>query len=482
MAHIKRLAAVGHPPAPGTIHDLASLLRYPLTSSDDDDTVDLPPLGRNWVNKLKKRHPEVQSAWTTAMERSRIDGTSREILSKWMDEYTGLRDQYPYKEANIYNMDETGYAIGSTQSTQVLVFVDNGGEGDVMRNGQRRKAGKAVKAHLGRQEWVTAIECVSADGRALPPFMIFKGEAPFSKRWIPKDVDTTNWQWWTSYSGWTNDLLATEWLVETFQHLTAPADRDERRLLIVDGHGSHVTSKFIGFCMRNAIDVLVLPPHSSHITQPLDVGVFGPLKREVGRRTDGLSVIQPGRIARVKWAAQLVTSRLKAMTKSNIMAGWRGAGLVPINPQRLISPRHRPTPPSTPPRASRTPLAPLASENRKFIRENSALMVTPIKERFWDLANGLERSEADRALLEKENSELRALVNPSKRPRAGITVPNMGTHHFTTPSVAQAIRTAETSRRSKKRKGKQREVPQDSPELACHDSFLHHHLQTEFHA
>ena len=26
----------------------------------------------------------------------------------------------------------------------------------------------------------------------------------------------------------------------------------------------------------------VLPPHTSHVTQPLDVGVFGPFKADVG--------------------------------------------------------------------------------------------------------------------------------------------------------------------------------------------------------
>src|SRR5271170_1385657 len=43
------------------------------------------------------------------------------------------------------------------------------------------------------------------------------------------------------------------------------------RLLILDGHGSHVTGEFLGYCIQHKIVLLVLPPHTSHLTQPLDV-------------------------------------------------------------------------------------------------------------------------------------------------------------------------------------------------------------------
>lgn len=41
------------------------------------------------------------------------------------------------------------------------------------------------------------------------------------------------------------------------------------RLLIADGHDSPITSNFIAHCMENNIDLLILPPHNSHVLHHL---------------------------------------------------------------------------------------------------------------------------------------------------------------------------------------------------------------------
>ena len=45
-------------------------------------------------------------------------------------------------------------------------------------------------------------------------------------------------------------------------------------MLIFDGYGSHITQEFIEYCWENRIRPFLLPAHSTHLTQPLDVGVF----------------------------------------------------------------------------------------------------------------------------------------------------------------------------------------------------------------
>ena len=73
---------------------------------------------------------------------------------------------------NIYNMDKTGFNIGNFESRQAVVDT-------------------TVKSHYqaqpGHQEWVTAVECICADGSSIPPLIIFTSET-FVKQWIvPKD-------------------------------------------------------------------------------------------------------------------------------------------------------------------------------------------------------------------------------------------------------------------------------------------------------
>jgi hypothetical protein len=54
--------------------------------------------------------------------------------------------------------------------------------------------------------------------------------------------------------------------------------RNRPRLLVVDSHGSHITDDFMYGYFNTNIYLLFLPLHTSHILQPLDLSVFGPIK------------------------------------------------------------------------------------------------------------------------------------------------------------------------------------------------------------
>ena len=49
-------------------------------------------------------------------------------------------------------------------------------------------------------------------------------------------------------------------------------------LLVQDGHSSHVSVDQIELAQANDIYLLCLPAHTTHILQPLDVGVFKSFK------------------------------------------------------------------------------------------------------------------------------------------------------------------------------------------------------------
>ena len=53
---------------------------------------------------------------------------------------------------------------------------------------------------------------------------------------------------------------------------------EKPRLLIYDEHDNHITISWIAHCMKNNIILMILPSHSSHLTQSLDVDVFKSLK------------------------------------------------------------------------------------------------------------------------------------------------------------------------------------------------------------
>jgi hypothetical protein len=100
--------------------------------------------------------------------------------------------------------------------------------------------GKASVVQLGNREWVTLIECINFTGWALPPCIIFKGKV-YIQGWyedieLPRDSRIE-----VSSNGWTTDEIGLRWLKNIFIPYTSSYTTGKYRLLILDGHGSHLT-------------------------------------------------------------------------------------------------------------------------------------------------------------------------------------------------------------------------------------------------
>ena len=85
-------------------------------------------------------------------------------------------------------------------------------------------------------------------------------------------------------SGWSNNRLSPAWLQQVFDRFTKAKARRRYRLLLVDGHSSHLTVEFLEYCHRHKILLGVYPPHSTHTLQRLDVVMFKPLSTAYPRK------------------------------------------------------------------------------------------------------------------------------------------------------------------------------------------------------
>jgi hypothetical protein len=175
-----------------------------------------------------------------------------------------LRRENGIQHQDIYNFDETGFAMGLIATSRVVTRAEMLGKPHLIQPGQR--------------EWVTAIECIGAMGYVVPPSIIFKAkvhiEGWFEELGLPGD-----WRIELSANGWTTDQITLRWLQHQFIPYTTARTVGSHRLLVLDGHGSHLTPEFDKMCRDNKIICICMPAHSSHLLQPLDVGCFGPLKR-----------------------------------------------------------------------------------------------------------------------------------------------------------------------------------------------------------
>ncbi|EGU77140.1 hypothetical protein FOXB_12349, partial [Fusarium oxysporum f. sp. conglutinans Fo5176] len=171
--------------------------------------------------------------------------------------------------------------------------------------------GKAFLKGSQSRTWTTFIEAVTADGRLLKPGIIFKGKELQQQWFIDELRGIADCYYITSDNGWTDNHIAVEWLKEVYLPQTQPADESDARLIILDGHGSHVS--------------------------PLDNGVFNVSKAAYRKELQKLaSLTDSAPVDKVNFIKAYAKAREVGMTKKNILSGWRVTGNWPISRRKAL--------------------------------------------------------------------------------------------------------------------------------------------------
>jgi len=308
---------IGFPPRLDMVKDMAIHLEFKRTGEVP------PPLGKNWISRFLRRHPDLALKLSSQLERQRAYANNPEILRDYFSKLGRIIREHGLRGFQIFNMDEKGFLMGLASRAKVLC-----------RRGRRNPR----VMHDGKRELVTVIEAVGGDGSAMSLFVINKGAGHYMG-WY-KNLTEKEGKYQFSYSpkGWTDDQLALEWLRKVFLPESQRRCGDLPRLLIFDGHGSHITFDFISLCFSNNILLLCLPPHSTHLLQPLDVGLFGPYQHFYGIAVD--TYIRSGqnlmRIKKSIFIPFLTEAREATFTANNIGSAFAATGISPLNPRHVL--------------------------------------------------------------------------------------------------------------------------------------------------
>jgi hypothetical protein len=289
------------------------IITYLLAENNDHK-----PLGKNWTTKFLKRHPQLATRPGQRMDINRLVALDTGIIQTFFSKFCELRTRYNVEDQDIYNMDEKGFQMGQTGSEPVIV---------------NKCLGPPVIPSTGTSKWVTIIECISATGQVLKPMVIHIGK-DVKDHWFPPTEHTPDWEFGFSTAGWTDDELALYWLRRIFIPQTYRPNK--HRLLVLDGHHSHESGMFQYECLRNAISLVYLPSHASHVLQPLDVGPFSPLGGYYRKEVHNFTPTGFATFDRATFTKVYQLARPRAFTPSNIRAGWRRAGLQPVNIDRIL--------------------------------------------------------------------------------------------------------------------------------------------------
>ena len=172
---ITRLTISGYPPRYKTLREMAEEIRKRRVKDINEagmKLVEYDDIGKDWVRRFLLRHPELASVTPESIDAVRVKDTSPERLQQWFADLEKVITEYNIKPENIYNMDETGFSIGEKEAGRCIINVQ-----------VRQK----YQAKPGRQEWVSVVECICADGTVVPPLVIFKAEN-LSTQWIPANI------------------------------------------------------------------------------------------------------------------------------------------------------------------------------------------------------------------------------------------------------------------------------------------------------
>ncbi len=139
----------------------------------------------------------------------------------------------------------------------------------------------------------------------------------------------------TSPTGYSNDELAFKWL-QHFEKNSRKTQIGVWRLLILDGYRSHLTYEFYKYAQKHKIELIALPPHSTNLTQPLDVGCFQPYKHYYSEAIDETMRTRIPEFGKPDFLDSLTTIRAKTFNKSTILSALRNTGLIPYNPEIVL--------------------------------------------------------------------------------------------------------------------------------------------------
>jgi hypothetical protein len=275
--------------------------------------------GNDWIKQFLKRHPRLSVRFATNIKKSRA-ALSKEILQEYIDNLRPEIQDIP--PTHIFNYDETNLTDDPGQKRVIV-----------------RRGSKYPEKICNVSKTSTSIMfCGSAYGELLPPYVVYKSQKLWDT-WTENGPNRCHYS--NSPSGWFDHQLFSDWLEKVV--IPRLKKMDGKKMLIGDNLASHLSVDTLKLCRENNIAFVCLPANSTHITQPLDVAFFRPLKshwrkiltewKESSEGTRNPTIpkqIFPSLLKKL-------IDNIKPTMADNLKNGFRKCGIYPCNIDELLA-------------------------------------------------------------------------------------------------------------------------------------------------
>ncbi|XP_072176935.1 uncharacterized protein [Diadema setosum] len=219
--------------------------------------------GYKWMRLFMARHPELSKEIPQPLGKERTVLTKKKVDS-WFTEFENHMQEAKAlsilkQPSRIFTCEESDFPLcGKTQ--RVLY----------------QEGSKSV-SQLSRKDrsHITLLCTISADGKFLPPTLVFPGQR---FRQNPLEGGPEQTFLGRSKNGRMDGEIFYDFIENSFVPFLVLHNVPRPVLLLVDGHRGHLTLEVADLCHKHKIILYCLPANASHILQPCDLTVFGPLK------------------------------------------------------------------------------------------------------------------------------------------------------------------------------------------------------------
>jgi DDE superfamily endonuclease len=215
--------------------------------------------GRARTQRLKRM---LKLASGTPRYRVTLTRDLNTAVSNFRTSFNNIVKEYRATPHLVINGDQT-LITSDTPLRQVLRFI-----------GKPAEVKGDTRSHLT----IAAMACTTFAGERLPLYVLTSGTTDRSLRKFNTDaIRRANVV--ARVSGkkglpWFNWETVIDWMYR----VVVPYTKNHPALLLLDAARIHEKPHVAQFCHMHNITILPIPAHTTHLLQPLDVGVFGPCK------------------------------------------------------------------------------------------------------------------------------------------------------------------------------------------------------------
>ena len=183
----------------------------------------------------------------------------------------------------------------------------------------------------GDKTQISVMAAFNAIGNYLPPLLIYPGQR---LRDIGQEgfLDASYAQ---TESGWMTTDVFVEFLRQLFDFCVAKTIPFPI-ILYVDGHSTHISLAASQFCSQNQIILYCFPPNATHVLQPADHSLFGPLKKSWAKNVKQWQMDHLGQtVTKRSFSTVFKTTWEQTISLSIAVNGFCNTGLWPLDASKV---------------------------------------------------------------------------------------------------------------------------------------------------